>query len=81
MIEDIPVNLGDVVSGPVVGIFTNGRVKGISPDGTMLYVGWLGVVKVAECQWATDLSDTKFARLYRAVTDNRWSEAISLGWA
>jgi len=74
MIDNIPVNLGDVVSAPAVGIFTNGRVKGISPDGTMLDVGWLGVVPASDCQWATDLKETQFARLYRVATENQWDE-------
>lgn len=81
VINDIPVQLGDVVAGPAVGGFSNGRVKGISPCGGFLYVGWLGVVPVADCQWATDIASTKFARLYRAVTENRWPEAIAYGWA
>lgn len=76
-INDIPVQLGDVVSGPDVGCFTNGRVKGISPDGTMLYVGWLGIVKTKDCQWATELKETQFARLYRVVTEDQWDEAIT----
>lgn len=80
-IDNVPVRLGDVVSGPAVGGFTNGRVKGVSPDGTMLYIGWLGVVKIEDCQWATDIKETKFARLYRAVTENRWGEAVQHGWA
>ena len=74
ILDNIPVNLGDVVSGPAVGIFTNGRVNGISPDGTLLDVGWLGVVPVADCQWATDLKETQFARLYRVATENQWVE-------
>jgi hypothetical protein len=73
-IDNIPVNLGDVVSGPAVGIFTNGRVNGISPDGTMLDVGWLGIVPVADCQWAADMKETQFARLYRVATENQWAE-------
>lgn len=81
-IDNVPVQLGDVVSGPPTGGgFCTGRVKGISPCGQWLYVGWLGVVALADCQWATDIASTKFARLYRPVADNRWGEAVSMGWA
>jgi hypothetical protein len=78
-INAIPVQLGDVVSGPATGGFTNGRVKGISPCGQWLYIGWLGVVAIADCHWATDIDATKFARLYRPVAENRWTEAVTMG--
>jgi hypothetical protein len=81
-IDNIPVNLGDVVSGPAVGGFTNGRVKGWSPCGQWLYLGWLGVIHVDQAQWCTDIESSAFARLYRPVGENRWeSEAIAWNFA
>jgi hypothetical protein len=81
-IENCPVQLGDVVTGPQTGPFSNGRVKGWSPCGQWLYVAWLGVVAVADCQWCPDIEASHFARLYRPVDANRWhSEAIGWGFA
>jgi hypothetical protein len=81
MIDGCPVALGDLVSGPSCGPFSNGRVKGWSPCGGWLYVGWLGVVAIDRAAWACDLEGTAFARLYRPVTSNQWGEAVSQGWA
>jgi hypothetical protein len=81
-IENCPVALGDVVSGPPAGIFTNGRVKGWSPCGQWLYVAWLGVIPIDQAQWCNEIEGSKFARIYRPVTENRWqSEAIAWGFA
>ena len=80
MIDGCAVSLGDVVTGPQSGPFSNGRVKGWSPCGGYLYVGWLGVVPIEKAQWCCDLEESKFSRLYRPVAENRWeSEAVSWG--
>ena len=82
VIDGIPVRLGDVLTGPPAGPFSNGRVKGWSPCGRWVYVGWLGVVALDQAAWACDLDASKFARLYRPVQENRWeSEAIGWGFA
>jgi hypothetical protein len=81
-IDNIPVALGDVVSGPPAGPFTNGRLKGWSPCGRFLYVGWLGVVPTDSAGWCCDLKESHFARLYRPATENLWvSEAICWDFA
>lgn len=80
MIDGCTVALGDVISGPSAGPFSNGRVKGWSPDGKFLYVGWLGIVPIEKAEWCCDLDESKFARLYRPVTENRWGcEAVRWG--
>ena len=72
-------NLGGLLEG-----FTgNGaRVKGWSPCGNFLYIGWAGVVPATSCSWVTDIASTKFARRYRPVSHNRWfEEAVAWGFA
>ena len=82
VIDGHPVALGDVLAGPQTGPFSNGRLKGWSPCGGWLYVGWLGVVPVHQAAWCCDIDASKFARLYRPVQENRWeSEAIGWGFA
>ena len=81
-IDGIPVALGDVVTGPPAGPFSNGRVKGWSPCGQWVYIAWLGAVPLRHAAWCTDIEASKFARLYRPVVSNRWeSEAIAWGFA
>ena len=81
-IDGIPVRLGDVLSGPQTGPFSNGRLKGWSPCGQWVYIAWLGVVPLRHAAWCTDIEASKFARLYRPVVSNRWeSEAIAWGFA
>ena len=81
-IDGIPVALGDVVTGPPAGPFSNGRVKGWSPCGQWVYIAWLGVVPLRHAAWCTDIEASKFARLYRPVVSNRWeSEAVAWGFA
>ena len=81
-IDGIPVALGDVMTGPQTGIFSNGRLKGWSPCGRWLYVAWLGIVPITQAAWCTDIEASKFARLYRPVAENRWdSEVIAWGFA
>ena len=81
-IDGHPVRLGDVLTGPQTGPFSNGRVKGWSPCGQWVYVGWLGVVPLHQAAWACDIEGTHFARLYRPVKENRWeSEAVNWGFA
>jgi hypothetical protein len=82
VIDGCPVALGDVLSGPQTGPFSNGRVKGWSPCGRWVYVAWLGVVPVHQAQWCADIEGSAFARLYRPVEGNRWdAEAIAWGFA
>jgi hypothetical protein len=81
-IDGCPVALGDVLAGPQAGPFTNGRLKGWSPCGRWLYVAWLGVIPIAEAAWCEGIEESKFARLYRPVAENRWqSEAIAWNFA
>ena len=81
-IDGIPVRLGDVLSGPQTGPFSNGRLKGWSPCGQWVYIAWLGVVPLRHAAWCTDIEASKFARLYRPVVSNRWeSEAVAWGFA
>jgi hypothetical protein len=78
-IDDCTVALGDVLSGPKTGLFSNGRVKGWSPCGQWVYVAWLGCVPLHQAQWCDDIEASHFARLYRPVTENRW-DSEALGW-
>ena len=78
-IGGIPLCLGDIVIGPEAGPMTAGRVKGWSPSGDLVYVGWLGVVPLASLEWCSDLATAQFPGLYRPVVANRWGEAIALG--
>jgi hypothetical protein len=81
-IDGCPVSLGDVLTGPQTGIFSNGRVKGWSPCGNWVYVAWLGVVPIRDLEWCCGIEDSRFARLYRPVAENRWeSEAIKWNFA
>jgi hypothetical protein len=81
-IDGIPLALGDVLTGPACGPFSNGRIKGWSTCGRWVYVGWLGVIHVRYAAWCCDIEASKFARLYRPVKENRWeSEAIAWGFA
>ena len=82
MIDGCPVQLGDVVTGPQTGTFSNGRVKGWSPCGDWLYVGWLGCIPTRAAAWCEDIESSHFARLYSPVQENRWqSEAIAWNFA
>ena len=81
-IDGVAIRLGDVLTGPQTGPFSNGRVKGWSPCGQWLYVAWLGVIPVASAAWCTDIEASAFSRLYRTVESNRWqSEAIAWNFA
>ena len=42
-IDGIPLALGDVLTGPPAGIFSNGRIKGWSPCGQWLYVAAVNI--------------------------------------
>jgi hypothetical protein len=79
VIDDCTVALGDVLSGPQTGPFSNGRVKGWSPCGRWVYVAWLGVIPLHQAQWCDGLEESHFARLYRPVAENRW-DSEALGW-
>jgi hypothetical protein len=79
VIDGCPVALGDVLNGPQVGPFKNGRVKGWSPCGRWLYVAWLGCVPVSSAAWCNDIEASRFARLYLPVAENRWDSEV-LGW-
>ena len=82
MIDGCPVQLGDVLTGPSDGIFSNGRVKGWSPCGQWLYIAWIGVVPTSSAAWCEDTESSHFARLYSPVQENRWqSEAIAWNFA
>ena len=82
ILDGHPVALGDVLTGPQTGPVSNGRVKGWSPCGQWVYVGWLGVVPLHHAAWCCDIEASKFARLYRPVQENRWeSEAVCWGFA
>jgi hypothetical protein len=79
VIDGIPVRLGDIVTGPEAGCMEAGRVRGWSPDGRSLYVGWLGVVRLEDVRWCTVLPIAAFPRLYRPVRSNQWGEAVAWG--
>lgn len=79
ILDGHPLALGDVLTGPPTSIFSNGRVKGWSPCGRWIYLGWVGIVALDQAAWCTDIEASKFARLYRPVVSNRW-ESEAIGW-
>jgi len=74
MTDNTPINLGDILSAPKQNtIFTTGRVRGWSPDGSMVILGWLGAVPRDSLRVADpDTCDSRFAALYRPATENQW---------
>lgn len=50
-------------------------VKGISPDGNWLMLGWIRhPVHISECEPSDDEQARKFNSLYKPVAENQWND-------
>lgn len=68
------IQLGTILAASNANtLFNAGRVRGISPDGSQVILGWLGVVPATALEPANpDTEGYQFAALYRPVTVNEW---------
>jgi len=88
ILDNRPINLGDILiyapgtaQALEVLIEDGALVKGWSPCGQFVYLGWAGIVPLADCSWADPQTAPPLERLYKVPTENKWEEAVKWGLA
>lgn len=86
ILEGKPIALGDFLcynpggAQALAAITSEGTmVKGWSPCLKFVYLGWAGVVPLADCTWADAEKIAPVQRLYKAPTANQWDQAVRWG--